>query len=105
MVKIESINGCVTATIKRGNTETPVFKGQLLHMHDIETLKVVGGSLEYSIDELELVTVEGLPVITNNTTVVNALATSSDTGPVITAEPAKTTEATVTIDATDKDNG
>lgn len=58
MIKIERI-ACESATITRGDETIPLFEGQILHGHDLESLKVVNGELVYSVDELELVTVNG----------------------------------------------
>lgn len=56
MIKIERI-ACESATITRGDEQIALFEGQILHGHDLESLKVVNGELVYSVDELELVTV------------------------------------------------
>lgn len=56
MIKIERI-ACESATITRGDEQIALFEGQILHGHDLESLKVVDGELVYSVDELELVTV------------------------------------------------
>lgn len=56
MIKIERI-ACESATITRGDETIALFEGQILHGHDLESLKVVDGELVYSVDELELVTV------------------------------------------------
>lgn len=56
MIKIERI-ACESATIARGDEQIALFEGQILHGHDLESLKVVNGELVYSVDELELVTV------------------------------------------------
>ena len=58
MIKIERI-ACESATIARGDEQIALFEGQILHGHDLESLKVVNGELVYSVDELELVTVNG----------------------------------------------
>lgn len=99
MVKIESISDdVVAATIKRGNDEVQLFKGQIIHMHDLATLKVVGGTLEYSIDELELVKVEGLPVLGTKT--VKAPAAPSDK-PIVVEAPATTSDKPTVSEAKD----
>lgn len=100
MVKIESISDdVVAATIKRGNDEVMLFKGQIIHMHDLASLKVVGGTLEYSIDELELVKVDGLPVFNTNAkvTVVTAPATASEKPTVVTAPATASEKPTVSV--------
>ena len=56
MIKIERI-ACESATITRGDEQIALFEGQIVHGHDLESLKVVNGELVYSVDELELVTV------------------------------------------------
>ena len=56
MIKIERI-ACESATIARGDEQIALFEGQIVHGHDLESLKVVNGELVYSVDELELVTV------------------------------------------------
>lgn len=56
MIKIERI-ACESATITRGDEQIALFEGQILHGHDLESLKVINGELVYSVDELELVTV------------------------------------------------
>ncbi len=56
MIKIERI-ACESATVTRGDEQIALFEGQILHGHDLESLKVVNGELVYSVDELELVTV------------------------------------------------
>lgn len=58
MIKIERI-ACESATITRGDEQIALFEGQIVHGHDLESLKVVNGELVYSVDELELVTVTG----------------------------------------------
>lgn len=57
MIKIERI-ACESATITRGDEQIALFEGQIVHGHDLESLKVVNGELVYSVDELELVTVK-----------------------------------------------
>lgn len=54
MIKIESIKENTTATINNG---IPVYTGQLISHEEYSTLKVSGGSLVVSIDELEIVTI------------------------------------------------
>lgn len=56
MIKIERI-ACESATVTRGDEQIALFEGQIVHGHDLESLKVVNGELVYSVDELELVTV------------------------------------------------
>ena len=97
MIKIEKLLDGAVATITRGDTETQIFQGQLINGLDLETLKVIGGKLIYSVDETEVVEVIGVPVVTGaaptpeiakiveETTVVTDTVT-----PVVTA-PIKTT--------------
>ena len=54
MIKIESIKENTTATINNG---IPVYTGQLISHEEYSTLKVSGGSVVVSIDELEIVTI------------------------------------------------
>lgn len=58
MIKIERI-ACESATITRGDETIALFEGQIVHGHDLESLKVVNGELVYSVDELKLVLVTG----------------------------------------------
>ena len=54
MIKIESIKENTTATINNG---IPVYTGQLISHEEYSTLKVSGGSVVVSIDELDIVTI------------------------------------------------
>lgn len=54
MIKIESIKENTLATINNG---IPVYTGQLISHEEYSTLKVSGGSLVVSVDELEIVTI------------------------------------------------
>ena len=70
MIKIEKLLDSGKAVFIREGNETPAFAGQLLNYAEIETLKVLEGSVLYSIDESELVTVkagEQAPVETEET--------------------------------------
>lgn len=59
MIKIEKMTPGCKATITRGEQPQPVFVGQLLSRADLETLVVGGGTLMYTIDEQEIVEVDG----------------------------------------------
>lgn len=61
MVKIERVLDGAVATVTRSGEELQLFQGQLINYHDLETLKVIGGKLVYSIDETEVVEVIGVP--------------------------------------------
>lgn len=63
MVKIEKVVDGAIATVTRGDQEVRLFQGQLINYLDLETLKVVGGKLIYSIDETEVVEVIGVPAV------------------------------------------
>lgn len=63
MVKIERVLDNAVATITRGDQEVQLFQGQLINYLDLQTLKVVGGKLVYSVDESEIVEVIGVPAV------------------------------------------
>ena len=59
MVKIEKLlHGC-KASILRDEVRQPLFVGQLITQSDLDTLEVVFGTLVYTIDEQEIVEVNG----------------------------------------------
>ncbi len=58
MIKIEKISPNIRATIERsGAGKVTVYVGMLLSKAEFETLKFDIGSITYSIDELEVVTI------------------------------------------------
>ena len=63
MVKIERVLNGAVATITRGGEQVQLFQGQLINYLDLESLKVVGGKVIYSIDESEIVEVIGVPAV------------------------------------------
>ena len=63
MVKIEKVLDGAVATVTRGDQEVQLFQGQLINYLDLQTLKVVGGKLIYSVDETEVVEVIGVPAV------------------------------------------
>lgn len=97
MIKVEYFKDGAKATILREGERTPLFIGQLLHGHDLETLQVEGGIFGYSVDELDIVEVNGK---TGESVVVygpNAVNSAADTA---TEEVVAETEvATPTVDA------
>lgn len=56
MVKVEALlNGCKATIIRHGNS-MPVYLGMLMTREELETLKVLSGSITYSVDEIEVIT-------------------------------------------------
>lgn len=101
MVKIERVLNGAVATITRGGEQVQLFQGQLINYLDLESLKVVGGKVIYSIDETEIVEVIGIPVeagspvteevakiVEDTTQVTDAVTQEVTITETVTAEPA-----------------
>ncbi len=85
MIKIEKISPNIRATIERsGAGKVTVYVGMLLSKAEFETLKFDIGSITYSIDELEVVTItkdtSNEPVVENP-----AIPSTINTVPDVTA--------------------
>ena len=94
MIKIEKLIDSAKAVFTRNGTETPVFAGQLLGHNEIGTLKVLSGSVLYSVDETELVTVKAGEQAAS----VEETTKSTESTPTVepTVEVAEKTEEVVT---------
>lgn len=56
MIKIEALlNGC-KATIVRHGHSMPVYLGMLMTLEELETLKLLSGSITYSVEEVDVIT-------------------------------------------------
>jgi len=56
MIKIEALlNGGKATIIRHGNT-MPVYLGMLMTKEELDTLKLLSGSITYSVEELDVIT-------------------------------------------------
>lgn len=92
MVKIEKVLDGAIATVTRGDQEVQLFQGQLINYLDLDTLKVVGGKLIYSVDETEVIEVVGVPAVAGGPVAQEVAAIVEETASVtdeVTIAPAK----------------
>lgn len=59
MIKIEQLKDGAKATIVRNGVKQPVYLAMNITRAELETLEVIGGSLMYTIDEAEIVEIQG----------------------------------------------
>lgn len=59
MIKIEKLKDGAKATIVRNGVKQPVYLAMNITAAELQTLEVVGGSLVYTVDETEIVEVQG----------------------------------------------
>lgn len=59
MIKIERLNNGAKATIVRNGVTQPVYLGMSITAAELETLQTIGGSIVYTIDETEIVELQG----------------------------------------------
>lgn len=70
MIKIEHMDKAV-ATIQRGDEVISLFTGQIIDAYDLPSLRVTSGTITYSVDETEVVSVRAevaAPTKTENKT-------------------------------------
>ncbi len=56
MVKIEALLNNCKATIIRHGSPMPVYLGMLMTKEELSTLKILNGTITYSIEETEVIT-------------------------------------------------
>lgn len=59
MIKIEQLKGGCTATIERNGVRQPVYVRMAVTKAELNSLKITGGTLVYTIDEEQIVEVGG----------------------------------------------
>lgn len=59
MIKIEQLKNGAKATIIRNGVKQPVYLAMNITAAELDTLEVVGGSLVYTVDEAEILEVQG----------------------------------------------
>ena len=59
MIKIERLNDGAKATIIRNGVKQPVYLAMNITAAELETLELIGGSLLYTVDETEIVELQG----------------------------------------------
>ncbi len=59
MIKIEQLKNGAKATIIRNGVKQPVYLAMNITAAELATLEVVGGSLVYTVDEAEILEVQG----------------------------------------------
>ena len=81
MIKIEKMSKDAKASIKRvtvsGESEIGLYAGMLMSLRELSTLKVLSGSVTYSIDEMEIITQHAKPNV-NTTNVSDSVSNVSD---------------------------
>lgn len=59
MIKIEQLKNGAKATIIRNGVKQPVYLAMNITAAELATLEVVGGSMVYTVDEAEILEVQG----------------------------------------------
>lgn len=70
MIKVEKMSKDAKASIKRvtvsGESDITLYPGMLMNLKELSSLKLVSGSVTYSIDEMEIITQHAKPNVKND---------------------------------------
>lgn len=90
MIKIEQLKGGCTATIERNGVRQPVYVRMVVTKAELNSLEITGGTLVYTIDEEQIVEVDG--------TVPNNVQVAVTDQVIATEIPSVEVESTATVE-------